>query len=495
MAYNVIILTDNNVLFEVKTLGAYRISNLFRQLGLSSLVVDNFSKIDKSDLEYILKSAIGQETLFVAYSSSFFLNLRTNEMIPSGIENFENLNILIKQLNSSIKILYGGAGSYYFLKTAKTANKNFFVDFVFHGYSESMIIDFVEKNCTKGKKAIYNKNSVGIVEMDFDKNGASYNFKNSKNVWEACDFVENNECLPIEISRGCIFKCKFCSYPLIGKSKHDTSYIRDSTVIEQEIIENYEKFKTTSYWIVDDTFNDNDEKILMLLKIRDKLKIDLNFIAYIRIDLIQKQKLLLKDLNVNGMYFGIESLNHRSAKSIGKGMHPEKIKENIYDLVNVFNNKILLGAGFIIGLPYENYETLDSWIPWIEDTNCPLDRVDLNPLFLTSTGFDTSEFLLNPSKYGYENHSGYKWKNNYWSFDECNSYATTLTKKLIENNRIKIGPFQAAGRVKYGHDFLSLKDTSLNSFLSSSYFNFRDRSANKTQEYIYKLKKLLDDKH
>jgi radical SAM superfamily enzyme YgiQ (UPF0313 family) len=37
--------------------------------------------------------------------------------------------------------------------------------------------------------------------------------------------------LPIEIARGCIFKCKFCSYPLNGKQNLDFRYFSSMELI------------------------------------------------------------------------------------------------------------------------------------------------------------------------------------------------------------------------------------------------------------------------
>ena len=39
--------------------------------------------------------------------------------------------------------------------------------------------------------------------------------------FEKNDFILPGESLPLELSRGCIFKCRFCQYPNIGKDKDD----------------------------------------------------------------------------------------------------------------------------------------------------------------------------------------------------------------------------------------------------------------------------------
>lgn len=50
-----------------------------------------------------------------------------------------------------------------------------------------------------------------------------YDTEACDHVWHPRDCVQPGEALPLEMARGCIFKCKFCRYPFIGKSKNDFS--------------------------------------------------------------------------------------------------------------------------------------------------------------------------------------------------------------------------------------------------------------------------------
>ena len=61
--------------------------------------------------------------------------------------------------------------------------------------------------------------------------------------WNKNDCIQTGETLPLEISRGCIFKCKFCRYPYIGKTKNDFSKSIDNVVEELEY--NYNNFKNS----------------------------------------------------------------------------------------------------------------------------------------------------------------------------------------------------------------------------------------------------------
>ena len=95
--------------------------------------------------------------------------------------------------------------------------------------------------------------------------------------YELEDNFKDFQPLPLEVSRGCIFKCAFCSHPFLGKKSYD--YIRSPESLAKEIKRNYELFKTTRYspYLIknnkivneDDFFNlsDNDgNKIQLNLK-------------------------------------------------------------------------------------------------------------------------------------------------------------------------------------------------------------------------------------
>ena len=142
-----------------------------------------------------------------------------------------------------------------------------------------------------------------------------------------------DEVLPLELSRGCRFKCKFCSFPLLGKKPTDERYLRSEKSVYDELKSNYEEFGTTKYNMLCDTFNETTKKLEMLCRVQEKLKIQLRFSCYLRIDLLGAHKdqiNLLHEVGLNTCHFGIESLNYESSKAIGKGFNNEKIKDTLH---------------------------------------------------------------------------------------------------------------------------------------------------------------------
>ena len=68
----------------------------------------------------------------------------------------------------------------------------------------------------------------------------------------------------MEWSRGCIFKCAFCTYPILGV-RDDHS--RDENDLYEEMIENYERWGTKYYALADETVNDYHEKLERYAKV------------------------------------------------------------------------------------------------------------------------------------------------------------------------------------------------------------------------------------
>lgn len=460
-SYHGVILTDALSYGKIRPLGAYRIADELRKNGYNILVIDWFTKIPKNKLFEILEKFISSETLFFGYSSSLFTSEEQSSWLPVDFEYFKEINLYVKQINSKIQIIFGGANS----KSLTTYNlrfkSNLGVDYVMHGFSDKMIIDFVN-NIKNNLPQQVSKKILNLSEIDYDIKGEHFDFRNNPHRWDRSDFIFSNEALPLEVARGCIFRCKFCAYPLLGKNPKDDSYIKNENLLLSEIVENYQKYKTTTYFITDDTFNERTDKIELMLRVRDKSKINLNFVGYNRIDLIARkpeQLKLLKDLNFNGMFFGIESFNYESAKSIGKGIRPEEIKENLYKIKEEFKNNVSITGGFIIGLPYETPDTFNEWISWVESSDSPIDSIAIGALGLSFTGHNESDFSKNPEKYGYTRVNNGTWINREWNYWKCQQLARDTKKRMLESKKLKVSSFMAAGLLKFGYKFDELINT------------------------------------
>ena len=439
-----------------RPLGAYALATVLRNKGLNVLVVDMIQNFSLDEITQILTKSVNEKTIFVGWSGTFFLSRYLKQFFPKSENFFVEINKRIKKINSNTKILFGGASSYQFLEGVRLTKKTFGIEYVVHGYSEGMICDIVDA-FQKNMQPKFSNKIEGIYEINYDYKGELFNFRESYHTWIDDDIPMYNECLPLEVARGCIFHCKFCAYPLLGKDGKDLSYLKREENLLKEVLENYEKNKILTYFIVDDTFNERTEKIEMMIRIRDQSKLDLNFVGYNRLDLMAakpEQISLLKEMNFTGHFFGIESLNHESAKSIGKGMHPDRLIDTMYKIKSIYNNRVSFFGGFIVGLPKESPETLMNWVSKITHKDSPMDAFDFAPLLLNRrTTHTMSEFEKNPERYGYEILDNLNWKNEFWDKITCEKIAEDINKSLLKSGRQKISCYQASGLVKLNYDY------------------------------------------
>jgi len=207
-----------------------------------------------------------------------------------------------------------------------------------------------------------------------------------------------------------------------GRRKMD--YLKNPQILREQIIENYEKFGTTNYFFLDDTFNDSVEKLRILeQETFSNLPFRPRFGAFMRLDLINAHPEtidMLANIGVSGAFYGIESLNYEANKSIGKGISKDKIYSILNRLKSEWPSDVISDGQFIMGLPNEDEASIRSWLDELLDPAFPLDAAKIEPLWLeklrpTDTRLWVSNFESNPEKYGYtfpDNSRPTHWVNN-----------------------------------------------------------------------------------
>jgi radical SAM superfamily enzyme YgiQ (UPF0313 family) len=221
------------------------------------------------------------------------------------------------------------------------------------------------------------------------------------------------------------------------------------------LLDNYDKFGTTNYIFVDDTFNDNIEKLKILNKTFKKLPFDLSFAAYIRADLlhaIPESIELLQEMGIKGAFFGIESLNSESRKASSKGFDEIKLLKLI-DKVNHQWQNVVLTSSFIYGLPHDSSDSIRKWTDDIVFDSGLFNNHDLifQPLYLQkdNTTF-MSDFDLDMAKYGYKfTNDKQIWKNDITTFREMFNLAKEYNLKAGSTKR-PFSSFHSVTLLGYG---------------------------------------------
>lgn len=404
---------------QIKTAGPFRIATELRNAGYTVQVIDvsiftEFNTI----LKKILKKFIGKNTLWVGLSVNFAWNIfgykyfetqteldfwkKTTPDYDKQLLKFINF---CKGINPSIKFLIGGIRVY-------DLSEYGFIHF--RGHTDEQIVEFTNKlaqeNNFKFPSVIYNKEF-----KNFSKSSIHY----TKN-----DIFSGDKTLPLEVARGCIFKCKFCNYPLNGKIKGE--WVKDYNILYDELIYNYETFGVTNYIIVDDTYNDSITKMTDLQnKVFSRLPFKFSFVSYIRLDLIYRfpeTAYILKDSGLSSAVVGIETLNPIAAKNMGKGVDPMKLIAFLHKLRETVWNDITVYSGWILGLPTDTKESLTNFSKWVISDDNPCNANGFHEMRITPPEYKTmalyqSEYDLTFEKHGFEfnidnkGHPAWKMKN------------------------------------------------------------------------------------
>jgi hypothetical protein len=426
--------------------------------------LDYSNEFTSDEIIKVLDKHLSDDTLWFGYSSTFYWPEQSNdefettrtansylsEMYYDSDYNEVKKVIDYVRQHSNAKILYGGAKAQFYATFDTDPN----IDYYIAGNADNALIDIT--NYFAGKQDTIQHLLGKLIDSTL------YNEPDVNNIptrwWKKEYNVLPNEGLPIELARGCIFKCKFCSYPLLGKKKG--TYLRDPYEIKDELIKTWESHGTESYFFTDDTFNDDNDKLESLYNVFTSLPFKPKFASYLRVDLLNRfphQIDMLTEMGLVGTFFGLETLQPESAKAIGKGLHPNKVKDCLYRLYDKWKNKVNIEAGFILGLPYDRLSYFNELIDWCLEDDNPIQASRFYPLMMfdyrayKEMGKYGSTFSLHPEVYGYEfKDTLHEWTlpTQKLSFVWCRDIAKNLNH--LVGNKNKIAGFQVITALNTG---------------------------------------------
>jgi hypothetical protein len=380
-----------------RTIGAYKIAHQCRKNGYTAQVIDHINYLSQDELSKLLEKFVDADTLVLGLSTTFTLDWPYRKM-PDILINCLNE---IKNRFPGLKLIYGGYG------LACVDNPTTPLAWgVIKEYGEDTFMDLVTFFAGKGPepryKLIFNREGDPVRSYQSDRD--RFDIVNDDFKWHKDDAILPGEALPIEISRGCIFKCKFCNHLLLGRGKLD--YLREMELVREEMIYNYENWGTTRYYIICDTFNDTEVKMQAWHRMVTSLPFKIEYTGYLRADLLHRfpdVPHMLKESGLISCFHGIESLGP-GAQAVGKGWSYNSGREYLPELYNnIWKKEVFQTLAFIVGLPGDSKDEARSWIKWFGEN----DMYNMSPHILglhnprAGSGTHLSEFDRNAEKYGY----------------------------------------------------------------------------------------------
>lgn len=450
--FDIILITDTSEYPAwFRGTGAHRLANHLRLNGYSCLVIDFSSALTFDNWKLICELAVDSQTKLLGFSTTWwpyrsprikkavtnlndFGNYEAQESFllkdslthDAVIGNLDPWIAEAKKFNPKIKTVVGGPKIDFY--------KDIPADHFIVGFGETQIIDLL-----KEEKRLWPK----FIDHDKNAGNKNFEFKSSQILYTEYDFIRPDDILTIEFTRGCKFKCSFCSYPLIGRKNVVEESLKFSEVIYKEFMDNYERWGVTKYWVADDTFNDSTEKLKVILDVVRRLPFKPQFRAYTRLDVMNnnfEQVSLLKEIGLVNTWIGVDSIHPKASKIIGKGMNSDKKKDLIYKIGDVWKDQVNIKVGYILGLPGEDSNFARETVDWFLRKDNPVNQLNLNPLRIIPPHpglvyTSRSDIDMNYRDYGYDIPDMEKfWE---WTKDDgtdLNSFSKTaqLCKELTE---------------------------------------------------------------
>lgn len=449
-----------NGISSYRTIGAYKIAHSCRNAGYNTQVIDQVVYFTEDQLVESLLKFIDHTTLVLAISSTF-LSIGNSEF-P---EHVVGAIVKIQSQFPKLKLIIGGYG----LNTARLEarittyatvaeyGEDIFVEVLDHIAGRGPEPSYTLGTTIKSKRLKSYKQYSTPLNVKFDIEKDAFRFTDQ-------DCILPGETLPIEISRGCIFKCKFCHHLLLGRGKLD--YLRSFELVKEEMLHNYAKWGTTNYYVICDTFNDTEFKMKAWYDMVNSLPFKIKYTCYLRADLLNRfpdVPPMLQETGLFSAFHGIETFNEHSAVTIGKGWSAKGAKTYLPELYhNIWGGKVHQTLSFIAGLPGDKREDIVEIADWFIDNqmyNMAMHSLGLTP---NPNLKHASEFERDAPKYGYTFDNkiphpkgpgfgkfGY-WKNDYWNQYEADALVEDVILPKVWPYNARHGSWQIMQLIQLG---------------------------------------------
>jgi radical SAM superfamily enzyme YgiQ (UPF0313 family) len=313
----------------------------------------------------------------------------------------------IKKKNPNIVILFGNHHATF--NAERILLKYPYVDIVVRGEGEQTCFELV--NCLSEKKCL--KEVLGIT-FRLNNQIISNPDRPLLNDIDSLPFPErdllqdeyHNTTIGIKVapkkftsvlsSRGCPFKCRFCS---CTNFTHNLWRSRSIPNILEElhflVSQGYKQIM-----FVDDNFTLNQKRVIELCHRMRKEKIDLEWICEGRVN--QSSYIMFQEMVKAGcrmMYFGIESASQKVLDYYNKGINPKQTERAVANARKA-GVDVIVGS-LIIGAPNETKDDIDKTLRFTQRLKIDIPQINILEVFPGNAIWEEfiNKGLLNEEKY------------------------------------------------------------------------------------------------
>lgn len=406
---------------NARALGCYRIAHFLRSHGWDVEVIEYAAHWDLPQLQALARSRVTHQTRWIG----------TSHMFSAWGDVMEEFCVWLRQEYPWIRIISGSSSVPVFESRA--------IDYYVQGYGEHAVLALLKYLFSNGAAPTFNLLGSGAKKIipAIDAYPA-YPMSSLMVKYQDRDFIVPGEFLGIEFARGCKFQCAYCNFPVLGV-KGD--YSRNAEDFREQVMDAYDRWGVTGYYVADETFNDRTEKITKFADVVETLPFDPWFSGYIRADLLisrPRDREELVRMGFRGHFYGVESFNRDATKSIGKGMLPHRLKAGLLEVKCYFESQgsgqYVADFGMIIGLPGETLDEVRDSNQWFQQNYHTPHNWHFHVLTIPISEFHKpSKMSQDYQKYGYTALTAKEIQQNQYLSDS-NPIFTVAEKKTLSTS-------------------------------------------------------------
>lgn len=291
-----------------------------------------------------------------------------------------------------LKIIHGGSRT--FQETLGDL-----IDVFFLGRSMEMFDAWI--NDQDLSKYIVRKQPLVLLNHDFNQ---KIDAPVIPNIDDEDNCFLSRDILGFEIGVGCKFNCTFCNYEL--RNAKITKFL-DPKELHHYFEVAYKKYGVTNFYTSDDTINESDQKLEIIVEAMEGLDYSPKITSFARLDLFSKRRHqldLIEKIQFAALFFGIESFNPDVSKTMRKRTGLIDNFETLREIKQRCPDTYTIGS-LIVGLQGDNRESIQESIERVINEKL-LWGLQVYPLVITGSNSLTDNYFLSdldkePEKYGF----------------------------------------------------------------------------------------------